>query len=568
MPQAKAEEGTMNFMESESPQKLRGCYYTQPDVAAFLTHWALEEKPRRVLEPACGDGVFLEALANARPRHLEAVIGCELDAGEAEKARARARTAGLCEATVTVAVTDFLQWSLPRLKGAAAFDAVLGNPPFIRYQYLSDQMQAQAEKTFAHFGLPFTKHTNAWVPFVIASLAQLRPGGRLAMVVPAEILHVLHARSLRQFLLAECSRTLVLDPEGIWFDDTLQGVVLLLAEKGLRPGEHVGQLAVVPIKDRAALKVPASTHFQRADFISGSALNGKWMHALLSARELTMLDRLARHPHVRAFKDVASVDVGIVTGANKFFLVPDAVVREYGLELWAYPMFGRSEHVRGVIYDRASHDENRRVGLPTNFLWFKGELIDSLTDSARRYIRLGEAQGLHRRYKCRVRSPWYAVPSVYTTSVGMLKRCHHLPRLILNKVKAFTTDTAYRVVAKGLPADSLVLAFVNSLTALSAELEGRHYGGGVLELVPSEIERLLVPMPCQANEQTPLAALDAAVRAGTGAVSLLAAQDRVLLKPLGIKGVDCDDLLAAWIKLRERRQRTASKKAEDGELAD
>jgi len=32
------------------------------------------------------------------------------------------------------------------------------------------------------------------------------------------------------------------------------------------------------------------------------------------------------------------------------------------------------------------------------------------------------------------------------------------------------------------------------LTALSAELEGRHYGGGVLELVPSEIERLLVPL--------------------------------------------------------------------------
>jgi hypothetical protein len=33
---------------------------------------------------------------------------------------------------------------------------------------------------------------------------------------------------------------------------------------------------------------------------------------------------------------------------------------------------------------------------------------------------------------------------------------------------------------------------VNSLTALTAELEGRHYGGGVLELVPSEIEKLAV----------------------------------------------------------------------------
>ena len=30
---------------------------------------------------------------------------------------------------------------------------------------------------------------------------------------------------------------------------------------------------------------------------------------------------------------------------------------------------------------------------------------------------------------------------------------------------------------------------------MTAELEGRHYGGGVLELTPSEIEKLLIPIP-------------------------------------------------------------------------
>jgi adenine-specific DNA methylase len=547
----------MNFIEFESPQKLRGSYYTQLDVASFLTQWVLEGRPRCVLEPACGDGVFFEALARAAPGQLEAVFACELNAVEAGKARARAK--GVNGAQVTVATTDFLQWSLPRLMAPPEFDAALGNPPFIRYQYLDPIIQARAEKTFATFSLPFTKHTNAWVPFVLSAVAQLRPGGRLAMVVPAEILHVLHARSLRHFLLAECSRTLILDPEGIWFDDTLQGVMLLLAEKGLGSGERVGRLAVVPIKDRASLSVPASKYFERADFISGSALNGKWMHALLSPRELALLNRLTRHPSVRAFKDVASVDVGLVTGANKFFLVPDSVVSEFALELWAHPMFGRSEHVRGVVYDRKSHEENRRLGLPTNFLWFDGQLFDNLTPSAQRYIKSGEAQGLHRRYKCRIRNPWYSVPSVYATPVAMLKRCHHFPRLVLNTLKAYTTDTAYRVMPKEVPAENLVLGFVNSLTALSAELEGRHYGGGVLELVPSEIERLLVPLPAHPQPQAALADLDRVVRAGTAPEPLLAQQDRLLLKPLGIKGQDCDSLLAAWARLRQRRQRTAGK---------
>ena len=79
--------------------------------------------------------------------------------------------------------------------------------------------------------LPFTKHTNAWVPFILASMALLRPGGRLAMVVPAEIIHVTHAQSLRSYLGRECRRLVIIDPEELWFSETLQGAVILLAEK-------------------------------------------------------------------------------------------------------------------------------------------------------------------------------------------------------------------------------------------------------------------------------------------------------------------------------------------------
>lgn len=126
------------------------------------------------------------------------------------------------------------------------------------------------------------------------------------------------------------------------------------------------------------------------------------------------------------------MDVGIVTGANGFFLVSDAVVKNFELERWAHPMFGRSDHVKGVIYDEPAHEENRRLGLPTNFIWFKGESAAALTDRVRQYIRTGELAKLHERYKCRIRNPWYTVPSVYASPVGMLKRSHHFPRLVLN----------------------------------------------------------------------------------------------------------------------------------------
>jgi hypothetical protein len=445
------------------------------------------------------------------------------------------------------------------------FDAAVGNPPFIRYQYLTPEIQSRSEQIFREFGLGFTKHTNAWVPFIVASLSMLRPGGRVAMVVPSELLHVLHAGSLRGFLLRHCSQVLVIDPEDIWFDDTLQGVVLLLAEKGDGYGK-LADVAIQPVKDRAALSRPASEYVRGADFFPGEAMNGKWMLGLLSAAEREILARLGADPRIRRFRDLASVDVGIVTGANKFFLVPDNVVAEYDLHQWAHPMFGRSEHVRGVVYDSASHEENRRRGLPTNFLWFGDEPLSELPVSARKYIREGEAQGLARRYKCRIRSPWYRVPSVYTAPVGMLKRSHQFPRLILNRAGAYTTDTAYRITPPDYRPTDLVVGFVNSLTALSCELEGRHYGGGVLELVPSEIEKVFVPIGNYPAGT--LKALDATVRAAVPAEELLARQDELILKPLGVGAKDRDSLSAAWIRIRTRRQRVAADGREPGEEQD
>lgn len=544
----------MNFKGSETTQKLRGGYYTQPDIAEFLARWVLGCNPKRILEPSAGDGVFIEALSRLESTTLEQVVGCELDPVEAEKARHRSRESR--EFKVEIHSDDFLRWSLPRLDDEPKFDGVLGNPPFVRYQYLDPGQQSRAEEIFNRFKLPFTKHTNAWVPFIISAIAQLKPGGRLAMVVPSELLHVIHARSLRHFLLDQCSKILVLDPDHIWFSDTLQGVVLLLAEKKPASATKIADIAVVPIKDRATLNCDAGKHFARASYFSGALLNGKWMLSLLSRDEQLLLERLGRHESIRRFKDVASVDVGIVTGANKFFLVTDAVVDEFGLQKWAHPMFGRSDHVQGVVYDAKSHEANRNRELPTNFLWFKDAPFDKLPKRVKEYILGGEIEKLHERYKCRIRSPWYTVPSVYTSSVGMLKRSHHYPRLVLNKHNALTTDTAYRIEPKLMTASHLVASFVNSLTVLTAELEGRHYGGGVLEMVPSEIEKLLIPLAKPTAQD--LLKLDQAIRSGMKGDALLAQQDRTILHPLGISESDSGALMNAWTRLRLRRQRAES----------
>src|SRR5204862_2222133 len=90
------------------------------------------------------------------------------------------------------------------------------------------------------------------------------------------------------------------------------------------------------------------------------------------------------------------------------------------------------------------------------------------------------------------------VPVVAPGGMMMAKRSRLFPRVIGNDAQVATTDTIYRgrllANTTATPAE-FTAAFHNSLTLLTAEIEGRSFGGGVLELVPSEVGRLLIPMP-------------------------------------------------------------------------
>jgi adenine-specific DNA methylase len=541
----------MNFIQFETAQKLRGGFYTNAAIAEFLTRWVGVVRPQRVLEPSCGDGAFLEAIQTRASTRLKTIFACEINPQEADKAQERTGVARL-----EVHVGDFLRWFLFHAGQVEAFDGALGNPPFIRYQYLPQEQQLLAERVFKRFGLPFTKHTNAWVPFVMAALALLRPGGRLAMVVPSEIFHIPHAQSLRRFLGEQCSRILILDPEEIWFGETLQGTVLLMAEKKYERADRSQGVAVVPVRGLQQLGRDPETMFQGARYTNGSTIEGKWMPLFLTPQERALMAELRADKRIRPFAEQASVDVGIVTGANKFFLVPDKVVEAFQLQPWSHPMFGRSEHVQGLVYSRADHAANKRAGLPANFLWFQEESVNNLPASVRRYLNAGLAERLQTRYKCRVRTPWYKVPSVYAAPVAMLKRAHNIPRLVLNSAGAYTTDTAYRIKPLRATAEALVFSFVNSLTCLTAEMEGRHYGGGVLEPVPSEIERLLLPVVDASAAQ--LAAADEKYRKAENDLDFLHGQDADVLHKAGLTKRDQEMLFNAWSRFRGRRQRLPS----------
>lgn len=542
----------MNFKANESEKKLRGSYYTSEWIANFVARWIKNYDVKTILEPSCGDGVFFDEILKELPADQLSLIGFDTDAAALDLCRKRPTTLGV---NLSLHDQDFLAWAIENIQSNCSqkFDAVVGNPPFVRYQYLEKDQQANAQKIFELLGMKFTKHTNLWIPFVVSSIEFLNPGGVIGMVIPSEILHVLYAQGLREYLLSSCSKMILIDPEDLWFDDTLQGAMLLMAQKKITANEKTS-VAIIRTKGKEFANGTPYELFCAADYIPGDMLTKKWTYALLSKEELAAYKRVRSSKIFTTFDRIADVDVGIVTGANKFFLVPDIVVQQYSLEAKAHPMFGRSEHCPGVIYDQNQHDQNREHGYPTNFLYFDSE---NDGDVYAEYLEVGAKQDIPSRYKCRIRQPWYKVPSVFSTPVNMLKRSNGMPRLILNRLNAYTTDTAYRITPNaGIDAETLVACFLNSVTALSAELEGRFYGGGVLELVPSEIECLVVPYV--EGFGTTVDALNINVRQLDGK-TLLELQDKALFS--GVTDIDYSDIVIlqnALARLQLRRQRIAS----------
>ena len=111
------------------------------------------------------------------------------------------------------------------------------------------------------------------------------------------------------------------------------------------------------------------------------------------------------------------------------------------------------------------------------------------------YIEKGLELKINERYKASIRDTWYEVPNVGTPPEAFFfKRCNEYPKLIKNSANVLSTDSAYTVLMnENYEVNNLIYSFYNSLTLSFAELNGRYYGGGVLELTPNEFKNLPVP---------------------------------------------------------------------------
>lgn len=548
--------------------KLRGGYYTPATLAEWLCGWAIQSASDTVLEPSCGDGAFLEAAAQrlqslgATPVEIaHQLTGVEIIPAEAKSAAKRLRPTLGRAADDIVQNSDFFSWW--RASEQPAFDAIIGNPPFIRYQSFPEPHRTVAMAIMGEHGLTPNRLTNIWVPFVVAATASLKPGGRLALVLPAEVLQVTYAAQLRSYLTDRFARIDIIACNELFFEKAEQEVVLLLADGALEAASegNVCRVALTAAKTVAEITGSSPTLLLGlAEVKSIRHDSEKWLKYFLDNRQISFMRELKDAAITASMSAHASIDVGVVTGKNEFFVVTADQVATLGLEGYTTPLVSRSAHLKGSKLGKADWKSLAAAGDRVHLLNISQLQAGQLTAKLRRYIEEGERQEFHLGYKCSIRKPWYLVPSVWIPDGFAFRQIYDFPRMVLNSSGATSTDTIHRLRSKGAKPERIIANTYTWLTAASAEIEGRSYGGGVLELEPTEAERLL--MPAKLNGAMPLTEVDQLVRAGRLETVLEENARIVLREHMGLSKAECDLLKSVWTKMRDRRnsrKRGASK---------
>jgi tRNA1(Val) A37 N6-methylase TrmN6 len=453
-----------------------------------------------VLEPSSGSGVFILSVARrlrqlGQKTPIQQLWACDIDPVACAQTR---QSSGLSEEHVWNA--DFLDLvGRDGVKGHK-FDCVVGNPPYVSLHRMSDYQRRRAKGAADRLNLAVGRRASLWAYFLSIAAHVLRPNGRVAFILPESILHAEYAIAMvRTFAtnFAQCSLVSVRErcfvPDG-----AAERVVILLAD-GFRSSARPTEISLHECLT-ADSAVTFLSGLRNGKKSSLTTLNGHAVPHLLPLTKKSTIE-LSTAPGSHPFGEFADIKIGVVTGADDFFLLSEDERRKLKLRRsWLVPVIPRFQECRGLAYRRQDWGKLLTRG---ERCWMLSPSLSLSSAALRSYLGTFPSGRKKENRTFAKRKLWYA-PILGRKAHAFLRYMGAAgPRLAFARFDCNCTNVIHRVYfcasVAPLKRKAIVLSLHSSFSQLSAEFEGRAYGSGVLKLEPSETRRLRLLLPAKLN---------------------------------------------------------------------
>lgn len=460
--------------------KETGSYYTPYNLINFMNRYLQKNNQSfvNVLEPSAGDGRFLSVLLSQSNR----VKAIELFDKKVKDISQKYKSPNLI-----VEQKNFLDFA--RIS-KEKYSLIIGNPPYINPKVMEKNDIKKAKELCEIEGIDTSIMQNMWAAFVVGASRLLLPSGTIFFVLPTEFLQVQYAEKLRAHLEEKFNTIHIISFQEAIFTDIEQEVCLVYLSNRTQEEPYI---LYEIYKDTVSDELLFSNTIKKNKPLK------KWSNAILSDDEILLLRDTSKN--YSTVNDMGTTAPGIVTGGNKYFIITEEKVNEYECQAYVLPILQKSSYMPEdtIIMDVDLIKELNLKKKPAYLLNLAKVKEEELPNKLRTYLDWAKAQKvgdieLVKCFKCANRKPWYGVPIVNKGDVVFFKRYHLAPRVYVNNADVHTTDAGYHIRLKSeWEKESVVFCFYNSLTLAQCEFQGRYYGGGVSELVPSEFKELKIP---------------------------------------------------------------------------
>ena len=306
-------------------RKQFGVVYTPDWTVSMMLDKLPTLKDIALCDPACGDGQFLaevveracKAIQRSRSKAsqeayyatLRKLTGMDIDSNALRQCRAR------LNAILSQYGCRKIDWELHEIDAMdrwawinffGSFDAVVGNPPYVRIQHL----EASRRKRIASGGwLLMAGCSDLFILFYELGLELLKPRGRLVFITPSSWMKSQSGKFLRQCLRMGHSVASITDfGEHQVFADPTTYTAITEIHKGIVGGETAKAQKCIGFKRGLPVLVSGQVDLR----------GNNW--SVLTASDARFISRIHRKSS-RCLGDVAEIRVGIQTLADSVFIV-------------------------------------------------------------------------------------------------------------------------------------------------------------------------------------------------------------------------------------------------------